>query len=320
MQANFTHSKRDRKSASSSPAIPAVVEMSPSQGDGTRAVLPPALAEATDAAVAEAFARSYTPDPLIPEAVASIRSPLDSVLRRHGLLIESAIATALELSGGVDVLVQVAVPISQAALDLCVANAPDKTAALTLPVGSAVVKTAILDIVAYYPETGRLVAASVKRGGGAQGGSAARQDRLDLRAAGMILRGMLTSAGRTVSSVEVITIDYYGRSGIISGHVVEGTALDAFFGALITPIVEAMTERMASAVSKRVQERLAALMPPTPKPMATQARETVAGATPVPGESIVVPMRPAAPLPTLAECLSSLPLRPQGRRMSAVGA
>lgn len=208
------------------------------------------------------------------------------------------------------------------ALDLCVANGPDKTAALSLPVGSAVVKTAILDIVAYYPETGRLVAASVKRGGGAQGGSAARQDRLDLRAAGMILRGMLTSAGRTVSAVEVITIDYYGRSRIISGHVVEGTGLDAYFGAPITPVVEAMTERMASAVSQRVQERLAALMPPVPEPKPMQAHEPVAGvnAAPVSEEPIVVPMRVAAPLPTLAECLSSLPLRPQGRRMSAVGA
>ncbi|WP_237152176.1 hypothetical protein [Oryzibacter oryziterrae] len=276
------------------------------------------MAEAADAAVAEAFARSYTPDPLIPEAIAAIRGPLDSVLRRHGLLIENAIATAIELSGNAEVMVQVAVPISQAALDLCAANGPEKTRVLTLPVGSAVVKTALIDIVSYYPETGRLIAASVKRGGGAQGGSAARQDRLDLRAAGMILRGMLTSAGRTVSSVEVIVIDYYGRSGIIAGQVIEGVDLDAFFGTPIVGFVDAMTERMADAVSQRVQEHLVTLMKSTaatsenaPPPSPGRKRE----------QGQVVPLRAPAPsLPSLAQCLAPLPLRTQGRRMSAVGA
>lgn len=278
-----------------------------------RSELPPHLAEMADAAVDEAFSRSYSPDPLIPEKIAALRGPLDSVLRRHGLLIETAIATALEMSGEIEVMVQVAVPVSGAAMQLCQANTADKTEDLTMPVGTDVIRTPILDIVAYYPDSGRLVVASVKRGGGAQGGTAARQDRIELRAAGMILRGMLASSGRTVTEVEVIVVDYYGRSGIVAGRVVAGSELDAFFDVPVFGIVDAMTKRMAEAVSRKVEDRLALLDRPRRPATAPRTSET-----PDRSGVLAFPSSGRGTPPTLAECFAALPPRPQGRQMAAI--
>lgn len=225
--------------------------------------LPMMLADAADAAVEEAFGRTYSPDPLIPARIADIRGPLDSILRRHGHLIEAAISQALELGGAYEVDQHVVVPLSEAALKLCDVNLANITAGLTMPVVNDIQKSAILDLVAYRPTDGRLIVASIKRGGGPQGGSAARQDRLEHRAAAMIVKGMVTARGRPVNSVDVIVIDYYGRSGISAGTLVTGQELDRFFEVPVTGIVEAMTRRVSDGVEKRVSEWLGTLSPPT---------------------------------------------------------
>lgn len=184
-------SRRGRKAAPGK-TTPTVAEATaPGVSSSPFSDLPPCLIEAVDTAVAEAFAKSYSVDPLVPEEVAALRGPVDSVLRRHGLLIETALAVALDLSPGVEVMTQVAVPVSEAAIQLCLSNADDKTIGLTLPVSGAIAKTAVIDVVVYYPLSGRLIGVSVKRGGGAQGGTAARTASIELRAAAMILRAML---------------------------------------------------------------------------------------------------------------------------------
>lgn len=222
--------------------------------------LPTCLVEAVDTAVAEAFAKAYSADPLIPDEVAALRGPVDSVLRRHGLLIETALAVALDLSPEVEVMTQVAVPVSDAAIQLCLSNADEKTIGLTLPVSGTIAKTAVIDVVAYYPRNGRLVAVSVKRGGGAQGGTAARHAAIELRAAAMILRAMLMGRGRMVSSTEVVTVDYLGRSGIIVGTVLGVDQLDAFFGLPVRATIDAMTGYMSAEVGRRIDEAIETLV------------------------------------------------------------
>lgn len=222
--------------------------------------LPACLVEAVDTAVAEAFAKTYTADPLIPDEVAALRGPVDSVLRRHGLLIETALAIALDLSPEVEVMTQVAVPVSDAAIQLCLSNADEKTIGLTLPVSGTIAKTAVIDVVAYYPRNGRLVAVSVKRGGGAQGGTAARHAAIELRAAAMILRAMLMGRGRVVSSTEVVTVDYLGRSGIIAGTVLGVDQLDIFFGLPVRATIDAMTHYMSAEVGRRIDEAIETLV------------------------------------------------------------
>lgn len=312
MPTTLSHSKRNRKRAGGRRLDGSTVKLAVA---APLDILPASLAEAADAAVAEAFARTYNPDPLIPEAFAVLRGPFDSVLRRHGLLIESAIATALEKSGAYEVMVQVTVPVSDGALKLCAANRSDMTDDLTMPVASGHAKNVIIDIVAFDPRSGRLIAASVKRGGGAQGGSAARQEPLEHRAAAMILRGMLVGAGWNIRSVEHVILDYYGRSGISSTRVVTGVELDAFFGVPVAAVVDAMTLRMAEDVERRTEEiarRTGVIFPEANLRARTGHLKGPEAVDPIP------PPGEPARLPSLAECLSVLPQRPQGRRMSVV--
>ena len=286
--------------------------------------LPTCLVEAVENAVAEAFAKTYTSDPLIPEEVAALRGPVDSVLRRHGLLIESALAVALDLSSTTEVMTQVAVPLSEAAIQLCLSNADDRTTGLTLPVTGAVAKTAMIDVVVYYPGSGRLVAVSVKRGGGPQGGVAARQAPIELRAAAMILRGMLMGRGRIVSTVEVVTVDYLGRSGIVAGTVITGDQLDTFFGVAVRATIDAMTAYMAAEVGRRIDEAVETLVRSRRPVEVAQFSSDIATDTahsrsvsdgfvfdPVPPPPLT-PRMPSETVPGLAECLS-LPPRIKGR-------
>lgn len=251
--------------------------------------------------------------------MAALRGPVDSVLRRHGLLIESALAVALDLSTTTEVLTQVAVPLSEAAIQLCLSNADDRTIGLTLPVTGAVAKTAMIDVVVYYPGSGRLVAVSVKRGGGPQSGFAARQAPIELRAAAMILRGMLMGRGRVVSTVEVVTVDYLGRSGIVAGTVISSDQLDDFFGVPVRATIDAMTAYMAREVGRRIDEAVETLVRrrrPTevaaiPSGTATDVSRRRSGNgfvfEPVPPPPPTPRMPPEA-VPDLAECLSLLPM------------
>jgi hypothetical protein len=306
------------------PSVPSVPSVLPG--------LPACLVEAVDTAVAEAFAKSYSADPLIPEDVAALRGPVDSVLRRHGLLIETALAVALDLLPEVEVMTQVAVPISEAAIQLCLSNADDRTIGLTLPVTGAIAKTALIDVVVHYPRTGRLVAVSVKRGGGPQSGTAARNASVELRAAAMILRAMLMGRGRVVSSAEVVTVDYLGRSGILNGTVIGVEQIDAFFGLPVRATLDAMTSYMSAEVGRRIDAVIEALVRRrAPQPV-------VAGPTPDDGDTRGIGRTPEGMTagrhrdrpselrhgsgsvetpsmlsPSLAECLSALP-KGRGRR------
>ena len=310
--------------SATAPSVPSV----PSVPSG----LPACLVEAVDTAVAEAFAKSYSADPLVPEDIAALRGPVDSVLRRHGLLIETALAVALDLSPKVEVMTQVAVPISEAAIQLCLSNADDRTIGLTLPVTGSIAKTALIDVVVHYPRTGRLVAVSVKRGGGPQGGAAARNASVELRAAAMILRAMLMGRGRIVSSAEVVTVDYLGRSGILNGTVIGVEQIDAFFGLPVRATLDAMTSYMSAEVGRRIDAVIEALVRRrAPQPV-------VVGSTPDDGDTRDIGRMPEGTTggrrrgrsvdlrhdsesgatssmlpPSLAECLSALP-KVRGRR------
>lgn len=292
--------------------------------------LPACLVEAVDTAVAEAFAKTYSADPLIPDEVAALRGPVDSVLRRHGLLIETALAVALDRSPDIEVMTQVAVPVSDAAIQLCLSNCDDKTIGLTLPVSGAIAKTAVIDVVAHYPRSGRLIGVSVKRGGGAQGGTAARTASVELRAAAMILHAMLMGRGRVVSSTEVVTVDYLGRSGILAGTVVGADELDAFFGVPVRATIDAMTEYMSAKVGGRINEVIEALvskrrpesfgvglalvsdatasfsMVPTVEPDNARQRGRKPK-SPADISATSTNIAAMAPPPSLAECLSILP-------------
>lgn len=264
--------------------------------------LPASLAEAVDSALEEAFSKPFYIDPLFGPELTAIRGPLDSICRRHGVLIEKTIAYALASNDRFDVQSQVAVPLNQAAIDLCHANSEAATKHLTLITGAGRIRSAVLDLVVYDRLKHRLIVASVKRGGGLQGGPGAQDAHIELRAAAIILRGMIGSQGLPVEQTDVITIDWYGRSRIVGMSVVTGTGLDSYFEVPIAPLVDAMSARLTAGVKARAARCL---------------RRAQLAFTPIEegdsADAVPPSEADAAEGVTLAHCLSALPRRSHGR-------
>ena len=306
----------------------------PSAQDGTRSAfaehMPVALIEYVDSALSEAFSRTYFPDPVIGADLIRLLGPLDSVRRRHGILIERALAHALAVHARFDVQSQVAVPVSRAAIDLCAANASTATEHLALAVSDARTKTVVPDLVVYDRETQRLIVASVKRGGGIQGGTAAHDDHIEQRAAALILRTMIAAQGLPVMQCESIVIDWYARSGIVGVPVVTGPQLDSYFGVPISSVVEAMSRYLTEGVRQRAAKILSELLPDSASRAAALAAAVSAEASVLPEvaacgrgadgdrhRSRAVPRRAAAAPARAARCKPFAPARRLGRTYAA---
>src|ERR1700731_1847222 len=74
-----------------------------------------ALARTAQTLVANAVASAFNEDPVIGPDLSRAISVVGSVVKRHGLLLQSTTANALAASGRFDVLVDVAIPIVDAA-------------------------------------------------------------------------------------------------------------------------------------------------------------------------------------------------------------
>lgn len=290
--------------------------------------LPPALCDAVDAAIADSFAKTYTTDELLGEPLTAVRGPLDSLCKRHGLLIELAIAHALaNHEDRMDVQTQVPVPLSKAALALVDANPPKRLEGLNFPMADGSARKVIIDILAFDWDTRTLHVVSVKRGGGQQGGRAARDARKDLSAAGLVLKLMMIKRGFPVEHVSQVLVDWYGRSGIVARKTVSRATIDEHFGVPVAAHVEAMSQRMEAGIADRMAPRLlAALGRDRASGHLTEIADRsdtgkARGRLSVMGDAATDRSAGDAdpgPRPCLAECLAVLPQRPQGRQMRQI--
>ncbi|MCR9057382.1 MAG: hypothetical protein NXI02_08610 [Rhodobacteraceae bacterium] len=284
--------------------------------------LPVELREAVDTALQECFDKIYCSDELLGNKLTQVKGPLDSLSKRHGILLEEAIAHAFVAAAGdrYEVQKQVEVKVSREAMSLVESNQLEKLGGLNLPIDNTHGKKARIDIVVFDHESGDLHVISVKRGGGAQGGSDARNARKDLTAAGLMLKNHMLRKGLPVLAVRQVLIDWYGRSGIIGRPTVTRTTIDEYFGIQISGFVEAMSAYMSSSIAQRMMPRLMTAIGGTGQktdgPLANTSRPPL----PVKGDmsdDAFVRTNPAV-RPSLAECLSDLPPRRQGRQMRRV--
>src|SRR3954468_4453545 len=82
------------------------------------AVSEAALERAAQLAVANAIASAFAEDPVIGADLSRAISGLGSVVKPHGLLLPTTLADALAASDRFDVLVDVALPVTEAAHEL----------------------------------------------------------------------------------------------------------------------------------------------------------------------------------------------------------
>ena len=281
--------------------------------------LPVELRDAVDVALQECFDKTYCPDELLGNKLTQVKGPLDSLSKRHGLLLEKAIAHAFAEAGDrYEVQTQVALTVSREAMSLVESNQLSKLDQLNLPMGGSHGKRVVIDILVFDHQTGDLHVISVKRGGGAQGGRDARDARKDLTAAGLMLKNMTLRKGLPVLSVKKVLVDWYGRSGIVARKKVTRETVDAYFGLPIACRVEAMSAYLESGIAARMAPRLLAAIGNTSAPVDTERQ--VEKITPCPEGRFESSTEVANARPSLAECLSVLPLRRQGRQMRSVGA
>ncbi|MTI42512.1 hypothetical protein JM93_03181 [Roseibium hamelinense] len=286
------------------------------------ATLPKELREAVDTALQECFDKIYSSDELLGNRLTQVKGPLDSLSKRHGILLEEAIAHAFVASARdrYEVQKQVGVKVSKEAMSLVDSNQLDKLEGLNFPIANTHGKRAMIDIVVFDHETGDLHVISVKRGGGAQGGSDARNARKDLTAAGLMLKNHMLRKGLPVLAVRQVLVDWYGRSGIVGRPTVTRTTVDAYFGIPISGFVEAMSAYMSSSIAQRMMPRLmtaiGAKVQKTDGPLAETSRRPL-GDKGDASDGAYSRTNPAV-RPSLAKCLSDLPTRRQGRQMRRV--
>lgn len=212
----------------------------------------PELLAAAEAAVDGALGATFALDPLLGPDLSQLASVLASVVKRHGHLLEAALAEALEDGGRYLVLRSVAMPITEAAQEILRGSTPEQLRGRSVAMSGGVAQSAFIDLIAIDLETRCAILAEVKRGGGRSEMRKRHQVEWVLRAAGLQGRAFLASLGIQVSSARAVLIDVYGRSGFAADLTVTGKELDALFGVPVSAALEAVTTVLATRLRAAV--------------------------------------------------------------------
>jgi hypothetical protein len=202
-----------------------------------------ALARTAQTLVANAVASAFNEDPVIGPDLSRAISVVGSVIKRHGLLLQSTTANALAASGRFDVLVDVAIPIVDAANELLLArNSAEDLARINIRADASAERIVTVDLVVIDPEVGWAGAYDVKRGNGPVDGRTRRPIEHDLKAVRMVLSSYLAKRGYpNISRVTAGVIDYYGATGFNKGFKIGRDKLDAHFEVPIRETLDKVT-------------------------------------------------------------------------------
>jgi hypothetical protein len=221
-------------------------------------VSPAAIARASRAVIANAMAGDFPIDPVIGPDLSKSFSIINSVVKRHGLLIQRTLGDALAASGRFEILTEVPLPITEAAHDLLTSqNTDGDLAKIRLKADSKTLRMVTIDLVVVDTESGWAGAYDVKRGNGTTESRKRRPIELDLRAARLILASFLSKYGydgiRTVTSG---VIDYYGASGFSKEMKLTREELDEHFRVPVLDTIDAMTAELQRALHAEMRNLL----------------------------------------------------------------
>lgn len=222
------------------------------------------------AVVQQASAAAFPEDPLLTADMSRLTSTVSSVIKRHGPLLEGAIADALEGSGRYAVLRRMRLPISAdgraaAAAGECHAQ---------IPLASPIEGWVDADLVAIDKATRHLLALQIKRGGGKTDAKKRRQIERDLRAALPTLRAYFAEEAfhLDVASCEVRIVDVYGGAGFDPELTIFGWELDVAFDLPVEAWITATTTALRAALGAVLPELLAPVMADLAMPKAGDHR------------------------------------------------
>ena len=232
--------------------------MTPTSIDTAPLVSHAAIARASRAVIANAMAGDFPIDPVIGADLSKSFSIINSVVKRHGLLIQRTLGDALAASGRFDILTEVRLPITEAAHDLLTSDNSDRDLRkIKLKADSNTLRMVAIDLVVVDTQSGWAGAYDVKRGNGTTESRKRGPIELDLRATRLILASFLAKCGYDgIHSVTSAVIDYYGASGFSKEMRLTGEEIDEHFGVPVVDTVEAMTAELQRALHAEMRNLL----------------------------------------------------------------
>lgn len=221
-----------------------------------------ALAHAAKTVVANAISGAFNEDPVIGPDLSRAIAVVNSVVKRHGNLLESTLANALVASERFDVLVNVAIPVTDAARELLLArNSAEDLARISIRADASAERIVTIDLVVIDPEVGWAGAYEVKRGNGAIDGRSRRPIEEDLKATGMVLSSYLAKRGYpNITRVTTGVIDYYGATGFNKKLKIGRDELDDHFGVPVREMLDKVTTCLRSALHTELPHLFATVL------------------------------------------------------------
>ena len=221
-----------------------------------------ALARSANTLVANAVSGAFNEDPVIGPKLSRAIAVVNSVVKRHGHLLESTLANALAASGRFDVLVEVAIPVTDAAQELLLArNTTEDLARITIRADASAERIVTIDLVVIDPEVGWAGAYEIKRGNGAIDGRSRRPIEHDLKATRMVLSSYLSKRGYpNISRVTTGVIDYYGCTGFAKELKIGRDDLDGHFGVPVRETLDKVTTCLRMALHSELPHLFATVL------------------------------------------------------------
>ena len=207
-----------------------------------------------DATIHRLSKSRFANDPIVEHRYSAITSIVSSAYKRHGKIIEQAIAAILRSAPHLQVWDDPSFEVSEAAERL--ASAETTALGATLPYGTgAPVRTLQVDLLVYNSATHQLGAYECKRGAGVHDSGKIRSMLRDMRCLRMLIRSYGEGRGLEVEETDARMIFYYGLCSISEPWPLKGKDIDAHFG---VPVQEGV-ENVNSYFRSRLNELLASV-------------------------------------------------------------
>jgi hypothetical protein len=220
-------------------------------------VSPEAIARASRNVITNAMAGDFPIDPVIGADLSKSFSIINSVVKRHGLLIQRTLADALAASGRFDILTEVRLPITEAAHDLLTSDNSDRDLRkIKLKADSNTLCMVAIDLVVVDTESGWAGPMTSSAATGRLSPVAwPHRTRLARYAAdpGVVLA---KCGYDRIHSVTSAVIDYYGASGFSKEMRLTREELNEHFGVPVVDTVEAMTAELQRALHAEMRNLL----------------------------------------------------------------
>jgi hypothetical protein len=207
-----------------------------------------ALHEAAFQAVKGSVNAEFKPDPLFTAEFSRLLSTANSVVKKHGPMIEDAIAAELERAN-LTVKRNSSIPITSAALAMVNSrDYPELSRQQFAFDEKDIADTVDVDILVIDEVNGWACAVSVKRGNGFTEPKKRKANERELRALELTLASRLRQQGYpTVETAAVGVIDYFGQSGFSTDLAINGVSIDEFFDLPIVAAIDRMTASLKAA-------------------------------------------------------------------------